>query len=226
MIIAQIRKPIWRIAFTYLVDLQSDICFFRWNSLHHWSTLKMIQSALREKKWNHIGMKTNVHWASNETYNFLEWCPLKSTASKWMIFGLMLATVLLITHVKKLRNRMCQKWDKCLQITTSPISKSQKLFLSTAQTFGHFNSYSFKFNSGSANLLWTWIAGSANLFVNMITYWIWMNSYWNVRKSARWKREQFLWFWNWTCCDLKAFISFLAHLISLFFDVGNEEDCS
>ena len=67
----------------------------------------------------------HVHWASKETYNFLEWCPLKSTASKWMIFGLMLATVLLITHVKKLRNRMCQKWDKCLQIITSPISKSQ-----------------------------------------------------------------------------------------------------
>ena len=68
-----------------------------------------------------------LHWASKETYNFLEWCPLKSTASKWMIFGLMLATVLLITHVKKQRNRMCQKWDKCLQITTSPISKSQNL---------------------------------------------------------------------------------------------------
>ena len=34
-------------------------------------------------------------------HNFLEWCPLTSTASKWMIFGLMLATVLLITHVKK-----------------------------------------------------------------------------------------------------------------------------
>ena len=89
-----------------------------------------------------------LHWASKETYNFLEWCPLKSTASKWMIFGLMLATVLLITHVKKQTNRMCQKWDKCLQITTSPISKSQKLLLSTAQTFGHFNIYSFKFNSG------------------------------------------------------------------------------
>ena len=69
----------------------------------------------------------HIHWASKETYNFLEWCPLKSTASKWMIFGLMLATVLLITHVKKQRNRMCQKWDKCLQITTGPISKSQNL---------------------------------------------------------------------------------------------------
>ena len=64
-----------------------------------------------------------IHWASKETYSFLEWCPLKSTASKWMIFGLVLATVLLITHVKKQRNRKCQKWDKCLQITTSPISK-------------------------------------------------------------------------------------------------------
>ena len=29
-----------------------------------------------------------------------------------------------------------------------------------------------------------------------------------------------------TCCDLNAFISFLAISISLFFDVGNEEDCS
>ena len=64
-----------------------------------------------------------IHWASKETYNFLEWCPLKSTASKWMIFGLLLATVLLITHVKKQRNRNCRKWDKCLQITTSPFSK-------------------------------------------------------------------------------------------------------
>ena len=38
-----------------------------------------------------------------------------------MIFRLMLATVL-ITHVKKQRNRKCQKLDKCLQIT-SPFSK-------------------------------------------------------------------------------------------------------
>ena len=65
----------------------------------------------------------HVHWASKETYSFLEWCPLKSTASKWMIFRLVLATVLLINHVKKQWNRKCQKWDKCLQITTSPISK-------------------------------------------------------------------------------------------------------
>ena len=64
-----------------------------------------------------------IHWASKETYNFLEWCPLKSTALKWMIFKLILATVLLITHVKKQRNRKCQQWDKCLQITTSPFSK-------------------------------------------------------------------------------------------------------
>ena len=42
-----------------------------------------------------------------------------------MTFGLMLATVLLITHVKKQRNRKCQKLDKCkcLQITASPLSK-------------------------------------------------------------------------------------------------------
>ena len=69
------------------------------------------------------GMRVQIHWASKETYNFLEWCPLKSTASKWMIFGLMLAIVLLITHVKTQRNRKCQKLDKCLQITTSPFFK-------------------------------------------------------------------------------------------------------
>ena len=39
-----------------------------------------------------------------------------------MIFGLMLATVLLNTHVKKERNQNCQKWDNCLQITTCPFS--------------------------------------------------------------------------------------------------------
>ena len=71
----------------------------------------------------------------------------------------MLATVL-ITHVKKQRNQMRQKWDKYLQITTSPISKSQKLLPFHRTAFGHFNSYSFQFNSGiriTANLLWTWL---------------------------------------------------------------------
>ena len=40
------------------------------------------------------------------------------------------------------------------------------------------------------------------------------------------EREQFCDFRIRTCCDLKAFISFLALSISLFFDVGNEEDCT
>ena len=106
-----------------------------------------------------------------ETYNFLEWCPLKSTSSKWITFGLVLATVLLITHVKKQRNRKCQKWDKCLQITTSPISKITETAPFPPHRLGYFNSYSFKFNSGIRKPI-----------VNMITYyWIWMNSYWNVR---------------------------------------------
>ena len=52
------------------------------------------------KFYNNILLLIHIHWASKETYNFLEWCPQKSPASKWMIFGLMLATVLLITHVK------------------------------------------------------------------------------------------------------------------------------
>ena len=156
----------------------------------------------------------HIHWASKETYNFLEWCPLKSTASKWMIFGLMLATVLLITHVKKQKNRMCQKWDKCLQITTSPISKWQKLLpfhphrLSDISIAIHSNS----------------IAGSVhNRFAVKQTYcehdyvpryWIWMNSYWNVRKSARVEREQFLWILK---LDLLWFGRHLSHFWHIWF---------
>ena len=103
----------------------------------------------------------------------------------------MLATVLLITHVKKQRNRICQKWDKCLQITTRPISKSQKL-LPFHRT--DFSDISIAIYSNS-------IAGSVhNRFAVKQTYcehdyvpryWIWMNSYWSVRKSARWKGSSF-----------------------------------
>ena len=63
--------------------------------------------------------------------------------------------------------------------------------LSTVQTFEHFNSYSFKFNSGvrkpcsSIRLLYS------KPIVNGSRYWIWMNSYWNVRKSVRWKGSSF-----------------------------------
>ena len=127
--------------------------------------------------------------ASKETYNFLEWCPLKSTSSKWMIFGLMLATVLLITHVKKQRNRNCRKWDKCLQITTSPFSEKnhRTCSLSTVQTFEH----SIAIHSNSIR---TFTIRFSNTYLNGSRYWIWMNSYWNVRKSVRWKLEQLLWF--------------------------------
>ena len=52
--------------------------------------------------------------------------------------------------------------------------KSQKLLPFHRTDFGHFNSYSFKFNSGIRKRI-----------VNMITYyWIWMNSYWNVRSMC------------------------------------------
>ena len=50
-------------------------------------------------------------------------------------------------------------------------------------------------------------------------YWIWMNSYWNVRKSARCKGSSFCHFRK------RTFISFLALSMFLFFDMGNE-DCS
>ena len=63
-------------------------------------------------------------------------------------FGLMLATVLLITHVKKQRNRKCQKGDKYLQSQQVQFQKSHKLLQFHRTNFGHFNSYSFKFNSG------------------------------------------------------------------------------
>ena len=54
---------------------------------------------------NVLWQKMNSNYTERQKkHNFLEWCPLKSTASKWMIFGLMLATVLLITHVKTQRN--------------------------------------------------------------------------------------------------------------------------
>ena len=64
-------------------------------------------------------------------------------------------------------------------------------YLSTAQTFGHFNSYSFKFNSGIRNQLQQTYCEHDYL----PRYWIWMNSYWSVRKSVRWKGSSF--------CDLK-----------------------
>ena len=88
-----------------------------------------------------------IHWASKETYSFLEWCPLKSTASKLMIFRLVLATVLLITHVKKQWNRKCQKWDNAFKSQQVQFQKSQKPLHFQRTDFGHFNSYSFKFNS-------------------------------------------------------------------------------
>ena len=153
--------------------------------------------------------RVHIHWASKETYNFLEWCPLKSTASKWMIFGLMLATVLLITHVKKQRNRNCQKWDKCLQIT-----ESQKLLpfhrrrLSNTSIAIHSNSIAGYVSIG---LLYS------KAIVNMITdpaiefEWIAIE----MSESLCGGKGAVSVIWNWTC-DLKACISFLAHLISLF----------
>ena len=100
----------------------------------------------------------------------------------------MLATVLLITHVKKQRNWMCQTFDKCLQITTSPFSKITETApfpprrLSNTSIAVHSNS----------------IAGYVIIRKQTYCehdygsrYWIWMNSYWNVRKSVRWKGSSF-----------------------------------
>ena len=137
---------------------------------------------------------------------FLERYLLKSTASKWMIFGLMLATVLLITHVQKQRNRICQKLDKCPQITASPISKSQKLLPFHRTDFRTFQySYSFKFNSGIRNQLQQTYCEHDYV----PRYWIWMNSYRSVRKSARWKGSSF-------CDKKKGLVVIWRHLSNVW----------
>ena len=68
-----------------------------------------------------------------------------------MTFGLMLATVLLITHVKKQRNRSAKNEINAFKSQQVQFQNHRNCSLSTAQTFGHFNSYSFKFNSGIRN---------------------------------------------------------------------------
>ena len=88
-----------------------------------------------------------------------------------MIFGLMLTTVLLITHVKKQRNRKCKKWDKCLQITTSPISKSQKALPFPPHRLSDI-SISIHVHNRFA-LQQTYCEHDYGS-----RYWIWMNSYW------------------------------------------------
>ena len=92
----------------------------------------------------------------------------------------MLATILLITHVKKQRNRKCQKLDKCLQITTSPISKITETApfpprrLSDISIAIHSNSIAGYVIMFTIGLLYS------KPIVNRSRYWIWMNSYWNV----------------------------------------------
>ena len=137
-------------------------------------------------------------------HNFLEWCPLKSTASKWMIFGLMLATVLLITHIKKQRNRKSQKWDKCLQITTSPVSKITETAPFPPRRLS--NSYSFKYNSRVRNHVHNRFALQQNYCEHDYgsRYWMWMNSYWNVWKSVWWKGSSF--------CDFEIGLVIWRHL--------------
>ena len=57
-----------------------------------------------------------------------------------MTFGLLLATFLLITHVKKQRNRMCQKWVRsAFKSQQVQFQNHRNCSLSTAQTFGHYS---------------------------------------------------------------------------------------
>ena len=94
----------------------------------------------------------NIHWASKETYNFLEWCPLKSTTSKYMIFGLMLAIQSSSLPTSKNKEIECAKNEiNAFKSQQVQFQNHRNCSLSTAQTFGHFSSYSFKFNSGIRN---------------------------------------------------------------------------
>ena len=103
--------------------------------------------------WRIWDVYLNIHWASKETYNFLEWCPLKSTASKWMIFGLMLATVQSSSlPTSKNKEIECGKNEiNAFKSQQVQFKNHRTCSLSTVQTFEHFNSYSFKFNSGVRN---------------------------------------------------------------------------
>ena len=66
-------------------------------------------------------------------------------------FGLMLATVLLITHVKKQRIESAKNEINAFKSQQVLFLKSQKLLPFHRADFGHFNSYSFKFNSEIRN---------------------------------------------------------------------------
>ena len=59
-----------------------------------------------------------------------------------MIFGLMLATVLLITHVKKQRIESAKNEINAFKSQQVLFLKSQKLLPFHRADFGHFNSYS------------------------------------------------------------------------------------
>ena len=82
--------------------------------------------------------------------------------------------------------------------------------LSTAQTFGHLNSYSFKFNCGVRNHVHNRFALQKTYCEHDYgsRYWIWMNSYWNVRKSARWKGSSF--------CDFEIGLAVIWRRLSHF----------
>ena len=79
----------------------------------------------------------------------------------------MLATVLLITHVKNKEIESAKNLINAFKSQEVLFFLSQKLLPFHCADFGHFNSYSFKFNSEIRN--------------HVPRYWIWMNSYWNVR---------------------------------------------
>ena len=99
---------------------------------------------------------------------------------------------------QKTKKSNVPKWDKCLQITTSPISKSQKLLPFARH---RLSDISIAIHSNS-------IAGSVhNRFAVKQTYcehdyvpryWIWMNSYWSVQSLHGGKGAGSV-IWNWTC---------------------------
>ena len=93
---------------------------------------------------------------------------------------------------------MCQKWDKCLQITTSPFSKSTETApfpprrLSDISIAIHSNSIAGYVIMFTIGLLYKQTYCEHDYDDYGSRYWIWMNScYWNARKSVRWKGSSF-----------------------------------
>ena len=84
-----------------------------------------------------------------------EWCSLKSTPSKLIIFGHWYTIVLIEAHLKSQMVPFVKKGEKCGEIAHRSLVKSTETRSPRTSTKGRlfrtFNSYSFKFNGRLCN---------------------------------------------------------------------------